>query len=119
MKQTKLLVTTLIAIGLTNAQSASEKEGKRKRPPLTASIIAEIDTDGDGSVSKEEREAARDSIKDIILSQYDADGDGELSARHVKLEVKKGLVANVISKVSLGSAAINTRQKPFAFLFII
>ena len=86
MKHTKLFVTALLAFGLTSAQSSSSEEsreggkrGKGKRPPLTASIIDAIDTDGDGEISQEEREAARGTIRETVLDKYDTDGDGELS----------------------------------------
>ncbi len=101
--KTKSIIMIAASIGLIGAANAEEgkKRHGRKIPPQ---ILAEFDTDGDGTLNEEERAAAKaahgermKARKAEMLEKFDKDGDGELNEEEKKA-MNEAMKARMLEK---------------------
>jgi hypothetical protein len=93
MKNSNLIATSLLALGLAAAPAAfaqdatTGKAGSTQDTGSQATSWADLDADGNGSLSK--AEAQRHQGLASVFDQADSDADGELTADEYRAFVEK------------------------------
>lgn len=88
MKTQKILLLTALLVSQAMAASAAPRPGTGGRrpsgpPPVPPELLAQYDTDGDGTLSETEKAAMKadmEAKRQELIAKFDTDGDGVLNA---------------------------------------